>query len=70
MELIKLYSDSILKPLEQEVKSLQIKVHKNKFLHTNEKEKEYLKKFDNLLFDYYEHLGALIDKEIKSNSKN
>lgn len=65
MELIKMYSENILSPLEHEINVVRSKLYKNKFSLTKRSDKHYLEKLENLLFKYYQNLEILMDKEIK-----
>ncbi|MCI6265535.1 MAG: hypothetical protein MR598_01650 [Erysipelotrichaceae bacterium] len=64
MDLIKMYSDLIITPLEKEVKKLRVKVYSKKISFTRKADKEYLNKLENLLFEYYEKFSIFVDEEI------
>ncbi len=69
MELIKLYSDLIIMPLEKEVRKIREKVYNKSFSFTRKKDKEYLDKMEKLLLDYYEKFSIFIEAEIKFNNE-
>lgn len=69
MELIKLYSDLIIMPLEKEVRKIREKVYNKSFSFTRKKDKEYLEKMEKLLLDYYEKFSIFIEAEIKFNNE-
>lgn len=65
MEVVKLYFETIIKPLEKEIKKQQLKVKKSRFLFTRKIEKEYLNKLEKLLNYYYNEFKIVINDELK-----
>lgn len=69
MELIKLYSELIITPLEKEVQKTREKVYNKKFSFTRKKDKEYLEKMEKLLLNYYEKFSIFVEAEMKFNNE-
>ena len=65
MEVVKMYLDLIIKPLENEVKKQRLKVKKTRFSFTNKIEKEYLDKIEKLLNVYYKKFEIILSNECK-----
>lgn len=59
--LSEVYIDTVIKPLEEEVKKISAEFAKKSI--TSDQEKAMLEKYDNLLFEKYQHLVDIIDEE-------
>lgn len=71
MNLIKMYCDFVIKPIEEEVKMLRSKVYSKNFFDWISRDlyKLYLQKNEKLLFDSYQKLGEMIDEELAFHGK-
>jgi len=71
MSLLKMYSELIIIPLQEEVKRARLKVYNNKYCSDRKMDIEYLEKMENLLFEYYKKFETFMDEETKyiENSK-
>ena len=69
MEIIEMYSNLIIRPLEEKIDKLRKKIYTTKFSIFKRKQKQHLEKLENLLSDYYENFAILIEKETIFNEE-
>lgn len=60
-KLSEVYMETVIKPLEEEIQNLENELEKKPFI--TEQEKNLISKYDNLLYEKYNHLVEIIDEE-------
>lgn len=64
MEIIEMYSNLIIKPLEQEVEKLRFAVYEKKFSLTKNQDRKLLERTEEVLSNAYEGFQLLVDDEL------
>lgn len=62
MEILKLYWEYIIEPIEKEIKNTKYRISKKRYFLTRQTDLEYLQKLENLLNEYYQKLNVLMQK--------
>ncbi|MFA7119914.1 MAG: hypothetical protein WC277_00370 [Bacilli bacterium] len=71
MDIISMYCDFVIKPIEEHVKELRAKVYSRNFFDWLSRNlyKEYLDKTEKLLFEKHQRLGEIIKEEEYFNNE-
>lgn len=64
MNLVKKYSEIIIKPLEYEIYELRKEFYTKKSFINKDNNKEYIDMMEKILFEYYKKFELFIDKQL------